>query len=512
MSTIPERKKPIAFDNELYLREQSRAIMERVERFGNKLYLEFGGKLLYDYHASRVLPGFQPNVKMRLLQRLRDQVEIVLCIYAGDIERRKMRADFGITYDADAFKLIDDLRDWELDVRAVVITRFTGEPGATSFKTRLERRGVEVYTHSPIPGYPMDIDRIVGEDGYGANPFIQTTKPIVVVTAPGPNSGKMGTCLSQIFHEHQRGVHAGYAKFETFPIWNLPVRHPVNAAYEAATADLWDVNLVDPFYLEATGKTATNYNRDVAAFPLLRRILERITGDASLYNSPTDMGVNHAGFAIVDDEAAGEAAKQEIIRRFFRCSYEYAVGQADAESVTRIKGLMEEFGVYPEDRSVVVPSRDAAHAAEQRNHGQSAGPYVGAAIELADGRIVTGKNSGLLHAASALILNATKALAGLPKELDLLSQIIIESITSLKKDILGRQSLNMDLRETLIALSISSTTSPTAHLAMQQLGSLRGCEIHLTHIPTPGDEKALRRLGVNLTCSPEFASNKLFVS
>ena len=512
MSTIQERKKPTAFDNELYLREQSRAIMERVERFGNKLYLEFGGKLLYDYHAARVLPGFQPNVKMRLLQRLRDQVEIVLCIYAGDIERRKIRADFGITYDADAFKLIDDLRDWELDVRAVVITRFTGEPGAISFKTKLERRGVEVYTHSPIPGYPMDIDRIVGDDGYGANPFISTTKPIVVVTAPGPNSGKMGTCLSQIFHEHQLGVHAGYAKFETFPIWNLPVRHPVNAAYEAATADLRDVNLVDPFYLEATGKTATNYNRDVAAFPLLRRILERITGDASLYNSPTDMGVNHAGFAIVDDEAAGEAAKQELIRRFFRCSYEYAVGQADAESVNRIKGLMEEFGVSSEDRSVLVPSRDAAHAAEQRNSGQSAGPHVGAAIELADGRIVTGKNSGLLHAASALILNATKTLAGLPKELDLLSQIIIESIASLKKDILGRQTLNMDLRETLIALSISSTTSPTAHMAMQQLKSLRGCEVHLTHIPTPGDEKALRRLGVNLTCSPKFASNKLFVS
>ncbi|NQT92783.1 MAG: DUF1846 domain-containing protein, partial [Lentisphaerae bacterium] len=486
--------------------------LERIERFGNKLYLEFGGKLLYDYHASRVLPGFHPNVKMRLLQRLRDKVEIVLCIYAGDIERRKMRADFGITYDADAFKLIDDLRDWELDVRAVVITRYTGEPGAASFKTKLERRGVDVYTHSPIPGYPTDINLIVGDDGFGANPFISTTKPLVVVTAPGPNSGKMGTCLSQIFHEHTRGIHAGYAKFETFPIWNLPVRHPVNAAYEAATADLMDVNLVDPFHLEATGESATNYNRDVAAFPLLRRILERITGDVSMYSSPTDMGVNHAGFAIVDDEAARDASKHEIIRRFFRCSIEYAVGQADAESVHRIKGLMEEFGVSPNDRSVVSPSQDVALAAEEKNDGRTSGPYVGAAMELADGRIVSGKNSGLFHAASALILNATKVLAGLPKELDLLSQNIIESIASLKKDILGRQSLNLDLRETLIALSISSTTNPTAQLAMQQLKNLRGCEVHLTHIPTPGDEKALRRLGVNLTCSPQFASNKLFVS
>lgn len=504
--------KRVGFDNEKYLEEQSQAILDRIQRSDNKLYLEFGGKLLFDYHASRVLPGFHPNVKMRLLQRLKDTAEIVLCIYAGDIERRKVRADFGITYDSDAFKLIDDLREWDLDVRGVVITRFNGEPGAIAFRNQLERRGVEVFTHAPIAGYPSDIDSVVSDKGYGANPYISTTKPLVVVTAPGPNSGKMGTCLSQVYHEHRRGVKAGYAKFETFPIWNLPVRHPVNAAYEAATADLRDVNMMDPFHLEAHGEHVTNYNRDVEAFPLLRRILQRITGNACPYQSPTDMGVNRAGFAIVDDEAVREASKQEILRRYFRYSYEYMVGQSDAEAVRRIEGLMYEAEIRPEDRCVVGPALAAAKEAEARAAGTEERLFVGGAVELPDGTIITAKNSPLMHAASALVLNASKTLAGLPSELDLLSPNVIEAISGLKRTILRRPTVNMDLQETLIALSTSSTTNPAARMAMDQLPKLRGCEVHLTHIPTPGDEKALRMLGVNLTCSPVFASNKLFVS
>lgn len=504
--------KRVAFDNEKYLEEQSQAILDRIQKSDNKLYLEFGGKLLFDYHASRVLPGFHPNVKMRLLQRLKDQAEIVICIYAGDIERRKVRADFGITYDSDTFKLIDDLREWNLDVRAVVITRFSGEPGAITFKNQLERRGIRVYTHAPIAGYPSDIDSVVSDRGYGANPYIETTKPLVVVTAPGPNSGKMGTCLSQVYHEHRRGIKAGYAKFETFPIWNLPVRHPVNAAYEAATADLRDVNMLDPFHLEAHGERATNYNRDVEAFPLLRRILQRITGNACPYQSPTDMGVNRAGFAIVDDEAGRHAAKQEILRRYFRYSYEYMVGQSDAEAVHRIESLMYEADIKPEDRVVVAPAQSAAAEAEKRASGTEERVFVGAAVELPDGAIVTAKNSPLLHAASALMLNASKQLAGLPAELDLLSPNVIESISSLKRNILRRPTVNLDLQETLIALSTSATTNPAARMAMEQLPKLRGCEVHLTHIPTPGDERALRMLGVNLTCSPAFATNKLFVS
>jgi uncharacterized protein (UPF0371 family) len=500
------------FDNERYLQEQSAAILERIERFDNKLYLEFGGKLLFDYHAARVLPGFDPNVKMRVLQKLSDKVEIILCIWAGDIERRKVRADFGITYDADAFKQIDDLRDWGLDVGAVVITRFEGQPGAEAFRNKLERRGVRVYTHEPIAGYPHDIDHTVSEDGYGANPYIETSKPLVIVTAPGPNSGKMGTCLSQVYHEHRRGIRSGYAKYETFPIWNLTVRHPVNIAYEAATADLRDVNLVDPFHLEAHAETATNYNRDVDAFPLLRHILQRITGDAAPYQSPTDMGVNRAGLAIVDDEAARAAARQEIIRRYFRYACEHAIGQEDETAVQRIEAMMRELGVTASDRAVVPPASTIREAAEARADVAAVDVFVGAAIELPDGTIIQGKNSGLLHAASALVLNAIKHLAGLPREIDLLSANIIESIAVLKKDILLRRSPNLDLRETLIALSTSATTNPTARVSMEHLKALRGCEVHMTHIPTPGDEKALRRLGVNLTSAPSFATDKLFVS
>jgi len=507
---VAERR--IAFDNEKYLQQQTEAILQRIDHFDNKLYLEFGGKLLFDYHAARVLPGFDPNVKMRLLRKLRDKADILLCIFAGDIERKKMRADFGIAYDSDAFKLIDDLREWGLDIAAVVITRFEDQPAAAAFRNKLQRRGVRVYVHRPIKGYPVDVDRIVSDEGYGANPFVETSRPLVVVTAPGPCSGKMATCLSQVYHEHRRGVQAGYAKFETFPIWNLPLRHPVNVAYEAATADLHDVNLIDPFHLEAYNERAVNYNRDVEAFPLLRRILEKITGEQSLYRSPTDMGVNRAGFAIVDDESAAEAARQEIIRRYFRYACEYAMGAEEEGSVQRVEVLMKELDLRPEQRAVVGPSRQAAVAAETQADKGHKGVFCGAAVQLPDGAVVVGRNSPLMHAAPSLVLNAVKRLAGIPDSLHLLSPNLIESIADLKENILHGKTISLDLEEMLIALSISSTTNPTARLAMDQLRKLAGCEVHLTHIPAPGDEKGLRRLGVNLTCDPCFATNKLFVS
>ncbi len=501
-----------AFDNQKYLDEQTAAIRERIGQFDNKLYLEFGGKLMFDYHASRVLPGFDPNVKMRLLQQLSDDTEIILCIYAGDIERRKVRADFGITYDADTFKLIDDLRAWGLEVNSVVITRFAEQPGAVTFRKKLERRGVQVYLHGAIQGYPADVEHVVSEQGYGANPYIKTTKPLVVVNAPGPNSGKMGTCLSQIYHEHRNSVRAGYAKFETFPIWNLPLRHPVNAAYEAATADLRDVNMIDPFHLETYDERSVNYNRDIEAFPLLKRILEKITGE-SMYQSPTDMGVNRAGFAIVNDEAAAEAGKQEILRRYFRYACDVASGMEDPETVRRVEVLLNEFEVSAEDRPVVGKAREEARTAETRAGKGHKGVFCGAALLLPDGEtVVVGHNSPLLHAASSLVLNAAKNLAGIPDHLDLISRNVIESIGHLRKDILGRDSISLNLENMLIALSISATTNPVAQQALEQLKNLQGCELHMTHIPSPGDEKGLRRLGVHLTCDAQFASDKLFMS
>lgn len=498
------------FDTELYLAQQTRAIVERSQRLGNKLYLEFGGKLAFDFHASRVLPGYDPNVKIRLLRELRDRAEILVCIYAGDIARKKVRADFGIPYDVDALKLIDDLRDWGLQVAGVVVTRFDEQPAARVFRSRLERRGVPVYTHRATPGYPTDVDRIVSDEGYGANPFIPTERPIVVVTGPGPGSGKLGTCLSQLFHEHRRGVHAGYAKFETFPIWNLPLKHPVNVAYEAATVELRDVNLIDPFHLAAYGEQAVNYNRDVEAFPVLQRILGRITGDVALYRSPTDMGVNRAGFAITDDEAVRDAARQEVIRRHFRYACEYAVGLVEREDAERAELIMEELGLAAEDRRVVSPARAAAATAEATGKGHN-GSFCGAAIELADGTIVVGKNSPLMHAASAVVLNAIKQLSRIPDEIHLLAPNIMESIGSLKTDILRMKAVSLDLEETLIALGMSATTNPAAKVAMKRLKELSGCEMHLTHIPTPGDEAGLRRLGLNVTSDPAFASRSLFI-
>ena len=499
----------IGFDNEKYLTDQTAAITERVKLFDNKLYLEFGGKLLFDYHATRVLPGFDPNVKMRLLQKLRDKSEVLLCIYAGDIERKKIRADFGITYDSDALKLIDDLREWEIDVIGVVITRFENQPAATIFKKKLERRNVRVYTHRFTKGYPTDVDTVVSKDGYGANEYIQTTKPIVVVTGPGPYSGKLATCLSQIYHDYHHAVHAGYAKFETFPIWNLPLKHPVNIAYEAATADIRDFNMIDSFHLEAYNEKAVNYNRDVEAFPVLRRIIEKITGEQSFYKSPTDMGVNRAGFGIVDDDVVRQAAVQEVIRRYFRYACEYAIGFVDRETVQRVELLLEDLEAKPEDRIVVNPARQAALEAERKGKGNE-GICCGAAIELADGSILTGKNSPLMHAASALILNAVKYLAKIPDTMYLLPPNIMESISHFKKDVLKGRMVSLDLEETLIALSISATVNPAAQMAVEKLKELSGCEIHITHIPTPGDEAGLRKLGVNLTSDPEFATKYLF--
>jgi uncharacterized protein (UPF0371 family) len=423
--------KKVGFDNEKYLKEQTQAILEKVERFDNKLYLEFGGKLIFDYHASRVLPGFDPNVKMRLLQKLKDKADIILCIYAGDIERKKVRADFGITYDVDALKLIDDLKSWGLNVSAVVITRFENQPSAKIFKNKLERRDIKVYTHRFTKGYPTDIDLIVSDEGYGVNKYIETKRPLVIITGPGPGSGKLATCLSQLYHDHKKGIDSGYAKFETFPIWNLPLKHPVNVAYEAATADLRDFNLVDPFHLETYNKTAINYNRDVEIFPVLKRILEKITGAESIYKSPTDMGVNRAGFGIIDDKIVQEAARQEIIRRYFRYSCEYALGFVDKETVERSALLMDELNLKPEDRKVVMPARRAAEEAQKKGKGNE-GIFCGAAIELKNGSILTGKNSPLMHATSSLILNAIKKLANIPDKIHLLSPNIIESIDSLK--------------------------------------------------------------------------------
>ena len=430
--------KPIGFDNEKYLREQTAAILERVHSFNNKLYLEFGGKLLYDYHAARVLPGFDPNVKMRLLQQLKDKTDVILCIYAGDIERKKIRADFGITYDADALKLIDDLGEWGIALRAVVITRFENQFAARVFKNKLERRNVKVYTHRFTKGYPTEIDTIVSSEGYGANEYIETQNPIVVVTGPGPGRGKLATCLSQLYHDHRRGSHSGYAKFETFPIWNLPLNHPVNVAYEAATADLKDINLIDHYHLEAHNVKAVNYNRDIEAFPLVKRILEKITENPLVYHSPTDMGVNRAGFGISDDAAVRVAATQEIIRRYFRSLCEFAMGLVDKDTVERLRLLMENLRVNEESRRVVAPAREAARDAQACGKGH-AGVFCGAAIELGDGTIITGKNSPLLHASSSLVMNAAKHLAGIPDSIHLMPPSITASLGRLKKDILQGQ-------------------------------------------------------------------------
>ena len=479
----------IGFDNEKYLKMQSEHIRSRINKFDNKLYLEFGGKLFDDYHASRVLPGFAPDSKLRLLKELSAQAEIVIAISAKDIEKNKIRGDLGITYDTDVLRLIDTYRQQGLYVGSVTITQFSGQESALLFKNRLEKLNIHVYLHYIIPGYPSNVPLIIGDDGYGKNDYIRTTRPLVIVTAPGPGSGKMATCLSQLYHEHKRGINAGYAKFETFPIWNLPLKHPVNLAYEAATADLNDVNMIDPFHLEAYGETTVNYNRDVEIFPVLNTIFEKIYGE-SPYKSPTDMGVNMAGNCICDDEACREASKQEIIRRYYTALNALVKGDTSDKEAQKIELLMNMAGITASDRIVAVKALERAK--------ETGGPA--AALELEDGRIITGKTTNLLGASAALLLNVLKELAGIDHDLHIISPESIEPIQKLKVDYLKSKNPRLHTDEVLIALSASAAENPQARLALSQLPKLEGCQAHTSVMLSDVDIKIKKKLGVQLTC------------
>lgn len=483
----------IGFDNEKYLKMQSEHIRSRIDSFGGKLYLEFGGKLYDDYHASRVLPGFKPDSKLQMLMQLKDEAEIVIVINAGDIEKNKVRGDLGITYDVDVLRLYKVFTDIGLYVSSVVLTQYEGQRQADAFQKRLESFGVKVYHHYKINGYPSNLQLIMSDEGYGKNDYIKTERKLVVITAPGPGSGKMATCLSQLYHEYKRGIAAGYAKFETFPIWNLPLRHPVNIAYEAATSDLNDVNMIDPFHLEAYGKTTVNYNRDVEIFPVLNAMFEKIMGE-SPYKSPTDMGVNMAGNCIIDDDIVCRAAKDEIVRRYYIAMCGKKKGFVSDEEILKLELLMKQAGVAATDRSVVT----AALAREE----QTGGPA--AAMELPDGRMITGKTSNLMGAASAVLLNALKALGGIDDDVLLMSPQVIEPIQNLKIQHLGNRNPRIHTDEALIALSICAATDDNARLAMEQLEKLNGSEVHSTVILSPVDERTFKRLGINLTCEPKF--------
>ena len=487
------------FDNEKYLSTQSEHIRERIGQFGNKLYLEFGGKLFDDYHASRVLPGFEPDSKLRMLMQLSDQAEIVIVISAGDIEKNKIRGDLGITYDTDVLRLIDSFEAKGLYVGSVVITQYTGQSSAGLFKSRLQKLGLKVYTHYIIEGYPFNIPLIVSDNGFGKNEYIETKRPLVVITAPGPGSGKMATCLSQLYHEHKRGIPAGYAKFETFPIWNIPLKHPVNLAYEAATADLNDVNMIDPFHLEAYGKTTVNYNRDVEIFPVLSSIFQQIYGE-SPYKSPTDMGVNMAGNCIIDDEACREASRQEIIRRYYQALSELASGKKSDDEAFKIELIMKQAQVTVTDR-LVVP---AALKRAQLTGGTAA------ALELPDGRIVTGKTSDLLGPCAALLLNALKTLAGVPADRHVISPAAIEPIQRLKTEYLGSQNPRLHTDEVLIALSTSAASDSYAQKALEQLPKLKGCQAHATSMLSAVDVNQFKRLGVQMTAEPVYENKRLY--
>ena len=483
------------FDNEKYLRMQSEHIRQRIEQFDHKLYLEFGGKLFDDYHASRVLPGFEPDSKLRMLMHLSDQAEIIIVISAKDIEKNKVRGDLGITYDTDVLRLMDSFRQNGLYVGSVVITQYSGQESALLFKNRLENLGIKVYIHYNIAGYPSNIPLIVSDEGYGKNEYIETTRPLVIVTAPGPGSGKMATCLSQLYHEHKRGIHAGYAKFETFPIWNLPLKHPVNLAYEAATADLNDVNMIDPFHLEAYGETTVNYNRDVEVFPVLNTIFEKIYGK-SPYKSPTDMGVNMAGNCICDDEVCREASGQEIIRRYYAALNDLLKGTCSEEPAQKIELLMNQAGVTIQDRKVVAAALNRAQETQS----------PAAALELPDGRIITGKTSNLLGASAALLLNVLKELAGLGHELHIISPEAIEPIQKLKVDYLKSRNPRLHTDEVLIALSTSAAANEDARLALEQLPKLHGCQAHTSVMLSDVDIKTFQKLGVQLTCESVYES------
>lgn len=489
----------IGFDNDKYLSMQSEHIKERISKFDNKLYLEFGGKLFDDYHASRVLPGFAPDSKLRMLMQLSEHAVIVIVISAGDIEKNKIRGDLGITYDLDVIRLIDSFKERGFFVGSVVITQYSGQNSANIFKSKLENLGIKVYIHYPIEGYPSNIPLIVSDEGYGKNDYIETSRPLVIITAPGPGSGKMATCLSQLYHEHKRGIHAGYAKFETFPIWNIPLKHPVNLAYEAATADLNDVNMIDPFHLEAYGETTVNYNRDVEIFPVLSAIFERIFGKCP-YQSPTDMGVNMVGNCIVDDEVCREASKQEIIRRYYQALERHLEGENNDDEVFKLELLMKQAGISTENRKATTAALNCAK--------ETGAPAV--ALELEDGKIITGKTSDLLGASAALMLNTLKELANIPHEVHVISPAAIEPIQKLKTEYLGSQNPRLHTDEVLIALSSTAATSDLAKLALAQLPKLKGCQVHSSVMLSAVDKKVFKKLGVQLTCEAVYEHKKLY--
>lgn len=489
----------IGFDNNKYLQKQTEQIKKRIERFGDKLYLEFGGKMFDDFHAARVLPGFAADGKIRLLCEFKDICEILFCINATDIEKNKIRADLGLTYDLELLRLIDSMRELGLKIDNVVITQYNGQTAVDKFRNKLERRGIHTFLHYPIKGYPTNVDLIVSDDGYGKNEFVPTTRPLVVVTAPGPCSGKMATCLSQLYHENKRGIKAGYAKFETFPVWNIPLKHPVNLAYEAATADLNDVNMIDPYHLESYGELTVNYNRDIEVFPVVKTILNKILGE-DVYKSPTDMGVNMAGYAIVDNDAVCKAANEEIIRRYYRIKADYVQGLVDNDTVDKISIIMQQAGLMPEDRVVVKAALD-----KRKQSGKQA-----LAIQLGDGSIVTGRDTDLMVASAACVLNALKKLADMPDELLLISPEVLTPIIELKESLNGKKDLVLDIDEILIALSICAATEENAAKALSQIDKLKNLEAHSTVILPPNDEQILKKIGLNLTVEPCFATKFLY--
>ena len=487
-------------DNEKYLKLQTENILKRIDKFNNKLYLEFGGKLFDDMHASRVLPGFEPDAKVKILKKLKDKCEIIFVINANDIERNKIRADFSITYDMDVLRQIDCLRGEGLTVSGIVITLFNDQPMAKTFANRLLRRNEKVYFHRFTKGYPTDINTIVSDEGYGANPYIETSKPLVVVTAPGPGSGKMATCLSQLYHEYKRGVKAGYAKFETFPVWNLDLKHPVNVAYEAATADLKDVNMIDNFHFNAYGVPAVNYNRDLEVFPIVRNILSRITGNDKIYQSPTDMGVNMVGFAISNDDIVRKASIEEIIRRYYKAQCEYKKGTTPIDTVKRIEYLMGEFNIDPLSRKVVVVAKEKQHEMHT--------PVV--ALQLGDGHIVTGRQKDLMTAACACVLNAVKYLAKIDDKLELIPKHLLEPVLELKRNRLKLKKAQLSIKDVLMLLSISTSTNPIANIALNKLDDLKDCEAHSSSMIGSSDQNTLSALGVNLTMEPNYSSQLLY--
>lgn len=496
---MKSKENKICFDNELYLKLQSENINKRIKKFNNKLYLEFGGKIFDDLHAARVLPGFDANIKIKLLQKMKDSAEIIFCISANDIEKNKIRADLGLSYDNEVLRLVDNMRELGLYISAFVITLYKGQPSATKFGKKLEQRGERVFFHNYTKGYPNDVDTIVSDEGYGANPFVETTRPLVVVTAPGPSSGKLATCLSQLYHEYKRGVKAGYAKFETFPVWNLPLKHPVNIAYEAATADLYDVNQIDPFHFNAYGKLSVNYNRDIEVFPVLQNILTKIT-KKEIYKSPTDMGVNMVGFAIVDDKLAQLSARKEILRRYYRAECDYKRGQTSFETLERNKSLMSEVKATPDLLPVIEVSKNVSK--------ESGYPCV--ALSLPNGKIVTGKTKKIISASGAVVLNALRTLAGLGDDFDIITDDILLPIVEYRTNILKSHCSVLTLDDILVALSISSVKNEKAKKALSFLPDLKGCDAHCTYILSSSEEKTLKKLGINVTCEPVFQNSHLF--